>query len=206
MRRSPKQIRSQRRVDHILSTAASVFAEMGLEAASTNVIAARSGVPIGSLYQFFPNKEAIWDALVTRYADGMRTLFTIDNADSMSITALISQVVDRLADFEAEHVGFKTIFMASGQAQHVNEETVGQIALLLERRFPVLDPELVQETAKVQFGQVKGLMMLADPVHHLAPGQLREIIKMALIAYLRAVLIKARHPLPPDLDDGGTQW
>src|SRR5260370_1341413 len=69
MRRQPKQARSQQRVDHLLNVAALIFEEVGYAAATTNAIAARAGVPIGSLYQFFPNKEAIMDALVERYLD-----------------------------------------------------------------------------------------------------------------------------------------
>lgn len=67
MRRKPQQARGQRRVNTILDAASQVFSELGYEAATTNIIAIRANTSIGSLYQFFPNKEAILSAIATRY-------------------------------------------------------------------------------------------------------------------------------------------
>src|SRR5262252_3918482 len=63
-----RQARGQRRIDLLLDVAALVFAEVGFEAATTNVIAARAGISPGSLYRFFPNKDAIAEALADRFA------------------------------------------------------------------------------------------------------------------------------------------
>ena len=52
----------------LLDAAGRVFGELGYHAATTNAIAAEGRVSPATLYQFFPNKEAIADALVTRYA------------------------------------------------------------------------------------------------------------------------------------------
>jgi AcrR family transcriptional regulator len=62
-RRAPKQLRSRRTVARILHAAARVFAEDGFEAATTNRVAERAEVSVGSLYQFFPNKAALLLAL-----------------------------------------------------------------------------------------------------------------------------------------------
>ncbi|MEW6776451.1 MAG: TetR/AcrR family transcriptional regulator [Bdellovibrionota bacterium] len=62
-RKKPLQRRSQEMVDVILEAATRVFIEEGYEGASTNKIARRAGVSVGSLYQYFPNKEAITAAL-----------------------------------------------------------------------------------------------------------------------------------------------
>lgn len=72
MRRRPQQMRGQRRIEAILDAAERLFATAGYEATSTNQIAAEAHTPIGSLYQFFPNKEAILRALVARYREQMR--------------------------------------------------------------------------------------------------------------------------------------
>jgi AcrR family transcriptional regulator len=55
-------------VASLLDAAGRVFGELGYHAANTNAIAAEAKVSPATLYQFFPNKEAIADALVTRYA------------------------------------------------------------------------------------------------------------------------------------------
>jgi AcrR family transcriptional regulator len=66
-RKLPKQARSAATVEAILEAAAQVFERHGYAAATTNRIAARAGVSIGSLYQYFPNKDAILVALVHRH-------------------------------------------------------------------------------------------------------------------------------------------
>src|ERR1700761_2898172 len=65
--REPKRARGKQRVAELLQAAAEVFAEKGYEAATMTEIAARAGAPIGSLYQFFPVKDALADSLVQNY-------------------------------------------------------------------------------------------------------------------------------------------
>lgn len=66
-RKKPSQSRSQATVDVILDAAARIFVETGFDAATTNAIAERAGVSIGSLYQYFPNKLALLAALKERH-------------------------------------------------------------------------------------------------------------------------------------------
>jgi len=66
-RKSPRQRRSAETVEAILAAAAQVFARRGYAGGTTNHIARRAGVSIGSLYQYFPNKDAILVALVERH-------------------------------------------------------------------------------------------------------------------------------------------
>lgn len=66
--RAPQRQRGRRRVEALLDAAGAVFSEKGFEAATMTEIAQRAGAAIGSLYQFFPSKEALADALLERYA------------------------------------------------------------------------------------------------------------------------------------------
>jgi AcrR family transcriptional regulator len=66
-RKEPAQDRSRATVDAILEAAAYILAEEGWEQLTTNRIATRAGVNIGSLYQYFPNKEAIVHELQRRF-------------------------------------------------------------------------------------------------------------------------------------------
>ncbi len=72
--RSPKRARGKERVAQLLEAATAVFAQKGYEAATMTEIAARAGAPIGSLYQFFPVKEALADTLVQQYVDCWRLI------------------------------------------------------------------------------------------------------------------------------------
>jgi AcrR family transcriptional regulator len=74
-RKLPKQSRSRESVDAIVEAAAQVFERHGYAAGTTNRIAARAGVSIGTLYQYFPNKDAILVALVRAHvAEGIAAL------------------------------------------------------------------------------------------------------------------------------------
>lgn len=65
--RTPQQERSRRRVGLLLDAAADEFATQGYAAATTTAIAARAGVPIGSLYQWFPDKDALLYGIADRH-------------------------------------------------------------------------------------------------------------------------------------------
>jgi AcrR family transcriptional regulator len=73
-RKSPRQARSREMVEAILEAAARVLVKHGLEHTTTNHIATAAGVSIGSLYQYFPSKEALVVALLERHMDDMRSL------------------------------------------------------------------------------------------------------------------------------------
>jgi AcrR family transcriptional regulator len=65
-RKAPRQARALVTQDAILEAAAHIIARGGLAAFNTNAVAERAGVSIGSLYQYFPNKDALMVALIER--------------------------------------------------------------------------------------------------------------------------------------------
>ena len=67
MRRQPRQQRSRARVRHILEAAYTILSAEGFEALTVRRIAQVAGVPVGSIYQFFPDKAAVVDALAGTY-------------------------------------------------------------------------------------------------------------------------------------------
>ena len=100
-RKSPRQERSRRTVERILDAAARIFQEQGYAAATTNDIADEADVSVGSLYQYFPNKDALLVALTKRHIEaataGLTDLLSGLNADS-GFDVIIRSVVDFLVE------------------------------------------------------------------------------------------------------------
>ncbi len=67
VRKTPRQRRSAETVEAILTAAAHILEKEGFDAATTNRVAVKAGVCIGSLYQYFPNKESLVRALNDRH-------------------------------------------------------------------------------------------------------------------------------------------
>ncbi|MCB9766063.1 MAG: TetR/AcrR family transcriptional regulator [Alphaproteobacteria bacterium] len=74
-RRKPVQGRAQATVDAILEATAQVLLEEGYADLTTNAVAKRAGVSVGSLYQYFGNKDALIGELVRRHVGAMRDAF-----------------------------------------------------------------------------------------------------------------------------------
>jgi AcrR family transcriptional regulator len=74
-RKRPVQDRSRATVDAILDAAARVLVQAGYGGFTTNAVAARAGVSVGSLYQYFPNKEALLAELTARHVAALEQGF-----------------------------------------------------------------------------------------------------------------------------------
>ncbi len=73
-RKRPRQARSKATVDAILQATARILVRDGFDGLTTNAVATRAGVAIGSLYQYFPNKEALVSALMEQHVEEMNQL------------------------------------------------------------------------------------------------------------------------------------
>lgn len=93
-RRLPVQARAQRTVDAVLKASRLLFARRGYAGTTTNHIAERAGVSIGSLYEYFPSKDAILVALVESHLDdGERVLRDAAAAIAASHPSPLAHVV-----------------------------------------------------------------------------------------------------------------
>ena len=113
-RRIPQQARGEKRVAGLLQAAAAVIADVGYEAATMSAIAERAGAPIGSLYQFFPNKQAITQALRTSYGRDyeQRLIALQSDAKRLSLPALVERLIHLSVDFVESHPAFLALLDA----------------------------------------------------------------------------------------------
>jgi AcrR family transcriptional regulator len=151
-RRIPTQERSRKRVERILDAAAHVFAEEGYEAATMEGIAARAETSIGSIYQFFPNKLAVFTELARTYHAKLRVFFDMLLAGPLlerPWQEILDDGIDALAQFHEQEVGFRAVWVglqlteqvvAEGEA--INREFAKRIETVLGAKLPGLPPRM----------------------------------------------------------------
>ncbi|MCJ0870899.1 TetR/AcrR family transcriptional regulator [Streptomyces sp. AP-93] len=112
-----RQARGERRIAQLLTAAAGVFCRTGYAAASTNAIAREAGVSPGTLYQFFPNKEAIavelGGHLLQRAHEAHGRAFLLENLDR-PLPDLLDAVLDPVIAFNCENPAFWALMHGSG--------------------------------------------------------------------------------------------
>ena len=109
MRRTPVQERSAARVQQMLDAAAALLDERA--EVTTSSVAARAGVSVGSLYQFFPDKHAVLQALATRSFDRFaeRLATQLDAAPPVDWQGAVHLVVTTYVAFAREEPGMLTL-------------------------------------------------------------------------------------------------
>ncbi|UFU05325.1 TetR/AcrR family transcriptional regulator [Ruania halotolerans] len=193
-----RQERGQRRIVQILQAAATVFAERGYDAATTNAIAAEAGISPGSLYQFFKNKDEIAHSLAKHYAAQLKVLsettFSVSVGDDPDVEVLVGSLLEQLIAFNRTHPGFKALFsrtdMPAGLRSAVSpvQETVhARVRTLVSDLLPDSAPKESDRIATVAIQIVRGMMpLIADAdADHEDTEALTEELRRVLIGYLR---------------------
>jgi AcrR family transcriptional regulator len=125
LRNAPIQARSRERLRRVLDAADEALAANGANAFTTTLVAAQAGVPIGSVYRFFPDKEAIVEALAVRYWSDLEDLVA-GVADADGVTPLdepVAAVLDVLiAGFRARP-GFLALWYGGLRSERVRDAT-----------------------------------------------------------------------------------
>jgi AcrR family transcriptional regulator len=150
LRRIPRQQRGQDRVSTLLDAAAAVISESGYETATMSAIAERGGACIGSLYQFFPNKQAITHALRNRQTECYGNLLASaeQNARTLPLEEFVASLIDMTIDFIEAHPAFLPLLdaPASTRSSSALRDDVRQ---RLARLFRIRDPRLSSTKAAV---------------------------------------------------------
>ena len=125
LRNAPIQARSRERLRRVLDAADEALAAEGANAFTTTLVAAQAAVPIGSIYRFFPDKEAIVEALAVRYWSDLEDLVA-GVAEADRATALedpVTAVLDVLiAGFRARP-GFLALWYGGLRSERVRDAT-----------------------------------------------------------------------------------
>ncbi len=202
-RRRPRQSRGQKRVELLLDAAASVIAEQGLQAATAEAIALRAKTAKGSLYQFFPNRDAVLAALALRYADEMRAIheraFPMD-PHGVPLDRLIDRIVKPLAEFHDSHPAFRRVFATvegpgddtrsapSRLRAQLFESFVDRLDVLFAARNPKLTTRDRRRIALVAASLGQSLLARRGRAVAAEKKPLLDDLRRILLAYLQPVL------------------
>jgi AcrR family transcriptional regulator len=172
-RRKPRQARSQERVDRILAVAQELFVTQGYNVTTTIAIAAQANVSIGTLYQFFPDKAAILQALSIQDADAMTQQLAAALGTEAAAKLPLSEYVDRLVDaadrFSVENSSYQAILMeVHGTIPELDEidraldsQLIRDLSAAVSLRTPELTPEDCEAIGFVLVKTVGNMLCIA---------------------------------------------
>ena len=161
--RTPKQARARERVERVLAGTANELAERGYAQTTTNGIAARAGVHVPSVYQYFANKDALVAELWDRHVDRVITLLRAMLADPASapiedtarryVSAVIEMHVaqpDLLAELYAQAPKLDGV-------RNLREEAIAALMPYLAHHRESLRPTQLEMAAFVLASAVEGV-------------------------------------------------
>jgi AcrR family transcriptional regulator len=198
VRKKPTQERAQETVDAILAATARVVARDGYDRASTNRIAEAAGVSIGSLYQYFPSKEAIVSALMEGHMSRMLAVLSAayeQSTATRSIEEAARAIIE--AVFAAHRVNPKLHRILLEQVPRIGtldridsfeEQTQAMVESFLAARASELRRENIKIAARVVVLAVRGVTLwsvMRAPDDLANPAFLEEVIDL-VVRYLVA--------------------
>lgn len=191
--KAPQRARGVQRVTELLDAGARLFVQKGYDATTMTEIAQCAGASIGSLYQFFPSKEALAEGLFSRYVERLssRLEALIEGAPNLSPKRLADQLVDLMlevsSDRDAAVALSSSIAGIVERRKPLRSATRRQITEILRAANPKLAEKAAAEAAALIAHVLKIVPILAkeeeDGLHALV-AQARQM----LTAYIERVV------------------
>jgi AcrR family transcriptional regulator len=193
-RKRPVQSRSKETCEAILAAAARILEERGLEAANTNAIAELAGVGVGSLYQYFPGKEAIFAELIRReergVVEGLEGLVAgtagrpLEERLRLLVRVGVEQQLThprlaRLLD------SIETTLPEDETLRALERRILDLIRRVLRDHADEVEREPSRTTARDVLAMVKGMVDAAGFAGETRPGPLEKRVFLAVVGYLR---------------------
>jgi AcrR family transcriptional regulator len=212
LRNHPRQARSAARVELLLDVAEEVFEEVGYDAATTNLVAQRAGVPVGTLYRWFPDKAALAEALTDRYLDRLVTLYTellSDLPPEERIGDFLHRVMARLVTETRGQKALPALLVSamvpgnrSPAGARMRAGLEGHIRGLIELRVPGIPTDIRDRTAEVTVTLAH--LVIAAAADGAEDDERRKVLTDeyidVLLAYLEAKFPASEHPAWTDPD------
>lgn len=151
VRRVPQQPRSRQKVANVLATAMRLFQQRGMDQVSMREIAREADLPIATVYQYFPNKQAIVQQIWENYTSAINSVLQTElesvRADPSSrriLKRVVDRVVDSIAEYYAENPAFGEIRRcvdATPDLRELNLDDTLRVAALIKTAILAVNPE-----------------------------------------------------------------
>ena len=195
-RKSPVQARSTASVEAILKATIQVLLKSGKERLTTTLVAARAGVSVGTLYQYFPNKSALLRAALQRHMDEIGSAIeTVCRNESGSTlqkmaTALVTDFLEaKMKDAKTSVALYSVSSDVDGarisreMSQRTNRAIVAMLASAKDQL--TTDPHLVASMLQAAMAGVSR-QLLESPSPESNFAKLRDELVLLVSTYLRA--------------------
>jgi AcrR family transcriptional regulator len=191
-----RNARGEQRQQALLRAAATVFGRCGYHETTTNAIATEAGVSPATLYQFFPNKEAIASALASMYAREMaETERAIDPEGVLSFTEAIRQLIDVCTSFNRKRPEFHTLVVDAplSDAAREDKRVLGQVfvdfvAARIRRELPTLSRSEATHHGQVALMIFRGILDEFTVASSHTRPRLQQAMRDAVLRYLTPVV------------------
>jgi len=193
-----RNARGERRVASLLDAAGRVFGELGYHAATTNAIAAEAKVSPATLYQFFPNKEAIADALVLHYATDLAKAergADVQELASAPLEEAIREVTGVVIEFHRRHPAFATLHAEAPLSKGTVEQKrllvqtfIDNVSKVLSIRNPKLDRQDALWSAEIVHTALIGFLPALGGSKTSDRSRMIDALNQMLARYLEPVL------------------
>lgn len=152
--RRPQQERGRLRVAALMASAAELFAEKGFEATTMTEVAANACAAIGTLYLFFPTKEALAEAILREQAEEISSQLDClsERMVGHAPAAIADALFALLGDFLKTHPAYSAMLDLPGDAswrRAIRIRRRNQISALFARAEPALSPEQAERIAVI---------------------------------------------------------
>jgi len=158
LRRLPQQQRSREKLRRVLDAAEEVLGREGAEAFSTVRVAEAAEISVGSLYRYFPDKEAIVEALAVRYWSDFEDLVgAVAAADERDpLDEPMQAIVEVLATGFRAHPGFLALWFGGLRSERVRDATrpartafARTVERMLAARWPDAGPAELEIVSRI---------------------------------------------------------
>ncbi|MCJ9734006.1 TetR/AcrR family transcriptional regulator [Bradyrhizobium sp. PRIMUS42] len=132
MRKEPRQARSRATVEAIIQAGARILSDEGWAGFTTNKVADNAGVSIGSLYQYFPDKLSLVDAIRRRHLDDCLAVMRKSQAKELSSVQFVANLVDAMIAAHSVYPGLHRVLLdeAPSSDDHRNPHSEFEVEYL----------------------------------------------------------------------------